>query len=346
MVRVLVLTIVRVRTIVLGGVGVSVCAGVVVVACLLGTCVTGLFEVDLRAAGVVAVVVVFAVDVLEDLRLWALPLDAVVIRCWPEPSLVTRPPAPVLIDADAWLSDCEVPLVIRGPLCCATLPAPLLVSASWAATPPPEADAPGVAFTDAGGAVVVLAGGGAEPPPPHAATPAATATTARVRGVKLRRDSNVLLMSTIIASDERRVVESVPHQLLIGGEWRDGEHGTLSVEDPATGEVLVDVADASPADAVAALDAAVEAAPEWAAYPPRERGEILRRAFETIIERADDLALLMTLEMGKPLGESRAEIIYAAEFLRWFSEEAVRIDGRYSVSPNGNGRILTMAQPV
>jgi succinate-semialdehyde dehydrogenase/glutarate-semialdehyde dehydrogenase len=153
-------------------------------------------------------------------------------------------------------------------------------------------------------------------------------------------------MSTIIASDERRVVESVPHQLLIGGEWRDGEHGTLSVEDPATGEVLVDVADASPEDAVAALDAAVEAGPEWAAYPPRERGEILRRAFETIIERTDDLALLMTLEMGKPLPESRSEIIYAAEFLRWFSEEAVRIEGRYSISPNGNGRILTMSQPV
>ncbi|MDE3132010.1 MAG: aldehyde dehydrogenase family protein, partial [Acidobacteriota bacterium] len=153
-------------------------------------------------------------------------------------------------------------------------------------------------------------------------------------------------MSTIIAGDERRVVESIPHQLLIGGNWRDGEHGTLAVEDPATGEVLAEVADASPADAIAALDAAVAAGPEWAAHPPRERGEILRRAFETIIERTDDLALLMTLEMGKPLAESRAEIIYAAEFLRWFSEEAVRIEGRYSVSPNGIGRVLTMRQPV
>jgi succinate-semialdehyde dehydrogenase/glutarate-semialdehyde dehydrogenase len=153
-------------------------------------------------------------------------------------------------------------------------------------------------------------------------------------------------MSTIIASDERRVVESVPHDLLIGGEWREGEHGTLPVEDPSTGEVLVDVADASPADAMAALDAAVEAAPAWAAYPPRERGEILRRAFETIISRADDLALLMTLEMGKPISESRSEVVYAAEFLRWFSEEAVRIDGRYAVAPNGSGRLLTMRQPV
>ena len=153
-------------------------------------------------------------------------------------------------------------------------------------------------------------------------------------------------MSTIIASDEQRVVESVPHQLLIGGEWRKGEHGTLQVEDPSTGDVLTEVADASPADAVAALDAAVEAAPAWAAYAPRERGEILRRAFEAIISRADDLALLMTLEMGKPLSESRAEIVYGAEFLRWFSEEAVRIDGRYSTAPNGVGRLLTMRQPV
>jgi succinate-semialdehyde dehydrogenase / glutarate-semialdehyde dehydrogenase len=153
-------------------------------------------------------------------------------------------------------------------------------------------------------------------------------------------------MSTTIAGDERRVVESVPHRLLIGGEWRGGEHGTLEVEDPATGELLTEISDASPADAVAALDAAVAAGPEWAAHAPRERGEILRRAFETIVERADDLALLMTLEMGKPLAESRAEIVYAAEFLRWFSEEAVRIEGRYGVSPNGIGRLLTMRQPV
>jgi succinate-semialdehyde dehydrogenase/glutarate-semialdehyde dehydrogenase len=153
-------------------------------------------------------------------------------------------------------------------------------------------------------------------------------------------------MSTIIASDEQRVVDSVPHQLLIGGEWRDGEHGTLQVEDPSTGEVLAEVADASPADAMTALNAAVDAAPAWAAYAPRERGEILRRAFETIISRADDLALLMTLEMGKPLAEARAEIVYGAEFLRWFSEEAVRIDGRYSTAPNGVGRLLTMRQPV
>ena len=85
---------------------------------------------------------------------------------------------------------------------------------------------------------------------------------------------------------------------------------------------------------------------EWAQHPPRERGEILRRAFEPMIERADELALLMTLEMGKPLAESKAEIAYAAEFLRWFSEEAVRIEGRFATAPNGVGRLITMKQPV
>ncbi len=125
---------------------------------------------------------------------------------------------------------------------------------------------------------------------------------------------------SITADRESTVVESVPHQLFIGGEWRDATGGeTLAVEDPSTGETLVEVADATPEDAKAALDAAVAVKDEWAAHPPRERGEILRRTFERIIERTDDLALLMTLEMGKPLAESKAEIVYAAEFLRWFS---------------------------
>src|SRR5579871_5520912 len=153
-------------------------------------------------------------------------------------------------------------------------------------------------------------------------------------------------MSTITASEEQRVVDAAPKQLYIGGEWRDGSHGTLSVEDPSTGESLCEVADASPEDAIAALDAAVAAGPDWAQHPPRERGEILRRAFEAIVSRSDELALLMTLEMGKPLKESKAEITYGAEFLRWFSEQAVRIEGRYAVAPNGQGRLLTMKQPV
>jgi succinate-semialdehyde dehydrogenase/glutarate-semialdehyde dehydrogenase len=153
-------------------------------------------------------------------------------------------------------------------------------------------------------------------------------------------------MSTITASQEQQVVERVPKQLYIGGQWRDGAKGTLSVEDPSTAEPLCDVADASVEDAKAALDAAVDAGPEFAAMAPRDRGEILRRAFELITERKDDLAVLMTLEMGKTIKESQAEIAYAAEFFRWFSEEAVRIDGRYAVGANGAGRLLTMKQPV
>ncbi len=153
-------------------------------------------------------------------------------------------------------------------------------------------------------------------------------------------------MTTISAPEEQRVVDQVPKQLYIRGEWRDGSKGTLAVEDPATGEPLCEVADASAEDAKAALDAAVATGPEWSQHPPRERGEILRRAFEAIIERKDELALLMTLEMGKPIKESLAEITYGAEFLRWFAEQAVRIDGRYAVAPNGQGRLLTMKQPV
>ncbi|HEX6077793.1 MAG TPA: NAD-dependent succinate-semialdehyde dehydrogenase [Micromonosporaceae bacterium] len=146
---------------------------------------------------------------------------------------------------------------------------------------------------------------------------------------------------------EAAVLGAVNKELFIGGKWRGAtESATFPVSDPATGEVLCEVADASPADGVAALDAAVEAQPSWAAYPPRERGEILRRAYQILVDRQDDLALLMTLEMGKPVPESRAEISYAAEFFRWFAEEAVRIDGGYAVAPNGTARVLVMKQPV
>jgi succinate-semialdehyde dehydrogenase/glutarate-semialdehyde dehydrogenase len=153
-------------------------------------------------------------------------------------------------------------------------------------------------------------------------------------------------MTTISAPEEQRLLDEVPKQLYVAGQWRDGAKGTLAVEDPSTGESLCEVADASEADAKAALDAAAAAGPEWFQHPPRERGEILRRAFEAIVARSDELALLMTLEMGKPLKESKAEITYGAEFLRWFSEQAVRIEGRYGVAPNGQGRLLTMKQPV
>jgi succinate-semialdehyde dehydrogenase/glutarate-semialdehyde dehydrogenase len=146
---------------------------------------------------------------------------------------------------------------------------------------------------------------------------------------------------------EAAVLSSVPTGLYIGGEWREATGGgTLEVEDPATGEAIASVADATPEDATAALDAAVAVQDEWAATAPRERGEILRRAYEEIVARADDLALLMTLEMGKAVAESKAEVAYAAEFFRWFAEEAVRIEGRFAIAPNGSGRLLTMKQPV
>jgi succinate-semialdehyde dehydrogenase / glutarate-semialdehyde dehydrogenase len=149
------------------------------------------------------------------------------------------------------------------------------------------------------------------------------------------------------AERERAVLEQVPNQLYIAGEWRAASTGgTLSVEDPSTAEPLIDVADAQADDALAALGAAADAQAEWGAHPPRERGEILRRAYEAIVAQTEDLALLMTLEMGKSLAESRAEIGYAAEFFRWFAEEAVRIHGRYMVNTTGKGRILTMRQPV
>jgi succinate-semialdehyde dehydrogenase/glutarate-semialdehyde dehydrogenase len=149
------------------------------------------------------------------------------------------------------------------------------------------------------------------------------------------------------ATQERTAVDAVPTQLFIGGEWRDASGGsTLDVEDPSTGEAIASVADATPDDARGALDAACAVQDEWATHPPRERGEILRRAFEAMVANADDLALVMTLEMGKPLAESKAEITYAAEFLRWFSEEAVRPEGEYGPSPGGGGRILVHHEPV
>ena len=148
-------------------------------------------------------------------------------------------------------------------------------------------------------------------------------------------------------TSEQSVIEGVKKQLFIGGEWRDAaEGGTLSVEDPSTGESLCEVADAQPEDALTALDAAVEAQADWARYPPRQRGEILRSAFEKITERTEELALLMTLEMGKPMADSKAEIAYGAEFFRWYSEQAVRIGGSYSTSPDGAQRVITMKQPV
>ncbi len=149
----------------------------------------------------------------------------------------------------------------------------------------------------------------------------------------------------ISTADISRVIDGVPKGLLINGKQIQTA-ATLAVEDPSTGETLAEVADATPEQGMEALDAAVAVQADWAATDPRERGEILRRAFEILVARADDISLLMTLEMGKPLSEARAELTYGAEFLRWFSEEAVRIAGRYSIAPSGGTRLLTMKQPV
>jgi succinate-semialdehyde dehydrogenase/glutarate-semialdehyde dehydrogenase len=151
----------------------------------------------------------------------------------------------------------------------------------------------------------------------------------------------------VTAAVDRRALELAPAGMFIAGRWTDASAGEeLRVEDPATEETLASVPDASPEDALAAFDAAARSQPEWAATAPRERGEILRRAFELMVGRKNDLARLITLENGKTLAESTGEITYAAEFFRWFSEEAVRIDGRYTVSPDGRSRLLVMRQPV
>ena len=145
--------------------------------------------------------------------------------------------------------------------------------------------------------------------------------------------------------DTAKLLASVPTGLWIGGEERAGT-STFDVLNPATDEVITAVAEATAADGIAALDAASAVAADWAATPARDRGEILRSVFETITAHTEDIATLMTLEMGKVLAESRGEVKYGAEFFRWFAEEAVRIDGRYTHAPGGTGRILVTKSPV
>src|SRR3954466_9511501 len=145
--------------------------------------------------------------------------------------------------------------------------------------------------------------------------------------------------------DTTALLKSVPTGLWIGGEEREGK-STFNIPDAADDEVLTAVADATPEDAIAAPHAARPAPEDWPATAPRERGEILRAVFEKITERAEDLATLMTLEMGKVLPESMGEVKYGGEFFRWFAEEAVRVAGRYTPSPAGTGRVLVTKQPV
>ena len=151
--------------------------------------------------------------------------------------------------------------------------------------------------------------------------------------------------ATRAASDSR--VAGVPTELLIGGKLRAAsDGGTFPVIDPATGKTLADVANGTEADALACVDAADAAAAHWAATPPRTRGEILRTAFELMVDRADQLAALIVAENGKALPDARGEVLYSAEFFRWYSEEAVRIDGQVRTAPAGTNKILVIHQPV
>ncbi len=149
------------------------------------------------------------------------------------------------------------------------------------------------------------------------------------------------------AQDEARVLASVPKGLLIDGVWRDSSDGsTLDVTDPATGQVVATIASATAADGIAAIDAAARAQAAWAKTAPRYRAELLRSAFERVIELADDFAMLMSIEMGKPFAEAKGEVLYGAEFLRWFSEETARISGRFATAPDGKMRLLVQKRPV
>ena len=152
--------------------------------------------------------------------------------------------------------------------------------------------------------------------------------------------------TTELTAREADLLSRVPDGLFIGGAWEPGTRDRIQVQDPATGRVIKRIANATPEDGIRALDAAVAAQEAWAATPPRTRAEILRRAFDLLQERRDDFALLMTLEMGKPLAEANGEVTYGGEFLRWFSEEAVRIAGRYGQNPEGTGTMVVSQRPV
>ena len=150
-------------------------------------------------------------------------------------------------------------------------------------------------------------------------------------------------MSTVLHAE----AIGAPTQLMIAGRWADAsDHQTFAVDDPATGEVIATVANASVEDGLAAVSAASAALPGWAATPPRQRAELLRRTFELMTERAEDLARLIVRENGKALPDARGEVAYAAEFFRWYAEEAVRAEGHVQTAPAGTNRILVLRQPI
>ncbi|MEB4613282.1 NAD-dependent succinate-semialdehyde dehydrogenase [Leucobacter sp. M11] len=147
--------------------------------------------------------------------------------------------------------------------------------------------------------------------------------------------------------NEQALLDSVKDGLYIAGAWEPSSSGaTIEVNDPSSGDVIKVIADGTVEDSIRALDAAVAVQDDWAATAPRERSNILRRAFDLLQERKEEFALLMTLEMGKPIAEARGEVAYGGEFLRWFSEEAVRISGQYGSNPEGTGNMLVSQMPV
>jgi succinate-semialdehyde dehydrogenase/glutarate-semialdehyde dehydrogenase len=151
----------------------------------------------------------------------------------------------------------------------------------------------------------------------------------------------------ITSADEQRVLDLVPTGLLINGQWRDAsDKKTLDVFDPSTGKLLKTIADASYEDGQEAMTAAHNAQADWGRTAPRVRAELLRAAFEKVTAMSDDFAILMSLEMGKPFAEAKGEVAYGSEFLRWFSEEAPRINGRYQTAPDGKNRLMVLKKPV
>lgn len=154
---------------------------------------------------------------------------------------------------------------------------------------------------------------------------------------------------TLLSTQEPLDVDglTVPRQLLIAGNWQDASsNDTVEVINPSDASAITGIADADVEDGLAAVDAAAAALPEWAATPPRRRAEILRRCFDLMTERSEQIAHLISLENGKALADARGEVAYAAEFFRWYAEEAVRIIGDVSVSPSGSNRILVQHQPI
>jgi succinate-semialdehyde dehydrogenase/glutarate-semialdehyde dehydrogenase len=155
------------------------------------------------------------------------------------------------------------------------------------------------------------------------------------------------MTSTAIRSALSTLVSDIPNGLLIGGEWAGASDGaSFPVYDPASGETLTEVASATIADGISAVDAAAAALPGWRSTSPRARSEILRRAWELMIERQEDLAKLIVIENGKALPDARSEAAYAAEFFRWFAEEAVRADGSLQLAPSGTNRIMVSREPI